>query len=150
MKIRLLIMFGILLLAIGVVLILNNSTTSEKKVTGRWYTQSMLQTGQKIFELNCASCHGIQGQGLTKNWRKPLADGFYPPPPLNGTAHAWHHPLSVLLQTIAKGGQPVGGTMPAFDEILNNEEKLSVIAWFQHWWPDKIYQVWFQQGGLDY
>ena len=33
--------------------------------------------------------------------RRRLEDGSFPPPPLNGTGHAWHHPLVALYATIA-------------------------------------------------
>ena len=82
------------------------------------------------------------------NWRKTLADGSYPPPPLNGTAHARHHPLSLLLRTIRKGGAQIGGKMPGFGKKLNEKEQLGSIAFFQSKWSDKTYQGWLQRGGI--
>lgn len=46
------------------------------------------QLGQVTFEKNCASCHGKSGQGLVKDWKQRQADGKFPAPPVNGTAHA--------------------------------------------------------------
>jgi len=117
-------------------------------VKGRWYTSSQISNGTTIFKKHCSSCHGEEAQGLTTDWRQTLSDGNYPPPPLNGTAHAWHHPFSVLKRTIQNGGIPLGGQMPPFNEKLNDDEIKSVIAFFQNKWDDKIYNAWIERGGL--
>ena len=70
-------------------------------------------------------------------------------PPLDGSAHAWHHPISVLLQVIDLGGESLGGQMPGFGQVLDNEEKLAVIAWFQEFWSDEIYEQWLMMGGTN-
>lgn len=115
----------------------------------RWYSSVQVESGQQVFMSHCAVCHGAQAQGLVDDWRKTLADGSYPPPPLNGTAHAWHHPLPQLLRSINQGGVPLGGKMPAFALVLNDQQKLAAIAYFQHFWSDDIYQKWLQVGGLE-
>ena len=116
---------------------------------GRWYSAEQLVLGAEVFSANCASCHGDRAQGLADDWRQRGADGAFPPPPLNGTAHAWHHPKSVLLQQINQGGIPLGGKMPAFDALLTDAEKDAAIAWFQQFWSDEIYQSWLQMGGVN-
>jgi mono/diheme cytochrome c family protein len=93
-------------------------------------------------------CHGKAAKGLVNDYKKPLADGSYPPPPLNGTGHAWHHPLSSLMGSIKNGGIAIGGSMPAFKAKLDNAEMLAAIAYFQNWWPDETYQAWVKRGGL--
>jgi len=70
------------------------------------------------------------------------ASGHYPPPPLNGSAHAWHHPLTTLKTVIREGGEPLGGVMPAWQGILSEDEITSAIAAFQSYWSDEIYQRW--------
>jgi mono/diheme cytochrome c family protein len=77
-----------------------------------------------------------------------LSDGSFPPPPLNGTAHTWHHPISLLLHTINNGGKALGGQIPAFGGKLSDAEKTAVIAYFQNRWPDEIYDAWIRRGGL--
>ncbi len=116
--------------------------------TGRWYDRSLAEQGKLVFSQHCASCHGDRAQGLAENWRQRLPDGSLPPPPLDGTAHAWHHPLSVLLQVINDGGIPLGGKMPAFEQQLTEEQKRAAIAFFQSLWSDEIYQQWLQMGGV--
>ena len=129
--------------------LLSGYAVAEAKVEGRWFTPSLVQAGKRVFEENCMACHGVNGEGITEDWKKPLADGSYPPPPLNGTAHAWHHPLGILFRTINNGGVPLGGTMPAFNTKLSDEQKLAVVAYIQNWWPDKIYIAGVDRGGLE-
>jgi mono/diheme cytochrome c family protein len=69
----------------------------------RWYTQSQIHAGRAIFQAHCSSCHGERAEG-TSEWRELGPDGHYPPPPLNGAAHAWHHSFGVLDQVIAEAG----------------------------------------------
>lgn len=118
-------------------------------VTGRWYSVAQVEAGAQVFQQHCASCHGSEAQGLAQDWRQRQADGSLPPPPLDGSAHAWHHPLSVLLQVINEGGAPYGGNMPAFAERLSAAEKRAAIAYFQDYWDPDIYQQWLQMGGTN-
>lgn len=111
-------------------------------VDGRWFTRSQYEMGKKVYADNCARCHGQYGQGIVDDWKQPNPDGSFPPPPLNGTAHTWHHPFSILLKTINEGGIPLGGTMPAFADSLSREEKVAAIAYFQSLWSDEVYERW--------
>lgn len=112
--------------------------------TGRWYSSEQLASGRQVFAENCAVCHG-RTAASTPRWKQLDASGNYPPPPLNGSAHAWHHSLSILAMTIANGGRPVGGMMPAFKDRLSEAQISAVIASFQDYWPDEIYDVWLQR-----
>ena len=114
--------------------------------TERWYSVEQVASGRKLFGEHCADCHGINAEG-TPTWRKPDASGNYPPPPLNGTAHAWHHSLSVLDGTIVNGGAAMDGVMPGFGNLLDREQRLSVIAYFQDFWSDEIYRRWQEIDG---
>lgn len=115
----------------------------------RWYSAAQVDQGEAVFTQNCAVCHGQQAEGTVADWRARLDDGSFPPPPLNGTAHAWHHPRSVLLQVINNGGIPLGGKMPGFTSVLEDEEKLAAIAYFQDFWSDDIYADWQDMGGVN-
>ncbi len=118
-------------------------TKVKQPDTNRWYTTTQKERGLRIFAKNCASCHGAEAEE-TVDWKTPTASGHYPPPPLNGTAHAWHHPLSVLKMVIRKGGKPMGGVMPAWEGVLSEAEISVAIAAFQSYWPDEIYQRWLE------
>lgn len=110
----------------------------------RWYSPADAAEGKSIFLEHCAGCHGERAQGLTSDWKKRQADGSFPPPPLDGTAHAWHHPLALLVKTINDGGAVYGGKMPAFGNQLSDADKRAVIAYFQSFWSDEIYNHWIQ------
>ncbi len=109
----------------------------------RWFDQAIVDHGNRLFQQNCAVCHGSNAEG-TREWKKTDANGNYPPPPLDGNAHAWHHSLPQLADYIKQGGARLGGVMPAFGDKLANEEVLAVIAYFQSKWPDELYQRWHQ------
>lgn len=109
----------------------------------RWYKPEHVSNGAKLYQQNCQACHGPEGVG-TPNWRDKRADGSLPPPPLNGTAHTWHHPASSLLQTMRNGGVPLGGVMPGFGERLDNNQMASILAYINSLWPEEVYQQWLQ------
>jgi mono/diheme cytochrome c family protein len=119
----------------------SGNSPDQDTVPGRWYTASQAAAGESLYQLHCAACHAADGSA-TAEWRTPDANGQYPPPPLNGTAHTWHHPLEMLDTTIANGGLAFGGVMPGFSESLPRDERLAIIAWFQSLWSDDIYARW--------
>ncbi len=104
-------------------------------------TAVSLETGERLFRQHCATCHGDNAQG-DSNWRKRRPDGSFPPPPLNGTGHAWHHSMDVLKATIRDGTARLGGTMPAWGDKLSETEIEAIIRWFQSKWPPDIYAQW--------
>ena len=115
--------------------------SKESKKIARSSNFETVQKGFRVYQNNCASCHGSEGQGAA-NWQQVGADGKYPPPPLNGTGHAWHHPMAALVRTIKYGTVTMGGKMPAWGDKITDEEISAVISWFQSRWPDELYQAW--------
>jgi len=126
----------------------SSSTVSRDRVPAepveRWYAFQHVSQGAKVFQENCAVCHGKQAEGAP-DWRKVGPDGKYPAPPLNGTGHGWHHLLRVLFQVVKKGSPGGQGGMPAWGEKLSDDEIIAAIAWFQSKWPDQIYAAWTQR-----
>ena len=110
-------------------------SSESAKIQNRWYSAQQVSRGKHVFRANCQACHNAEARG-TPDWRTPLANGSYPPPPLNGDAHTWHHNLDHLLQTVAEGGARYGGTMPAFKNKLSAADRQSVIAYIQSLWPE--------------
>lgn len=96
--------------------------------------------GKSVFDKNCIVCHGKAASGLTKNWKQTLPNGKYPAPPLNGSAHTWHHSSKLLLSVINNGGAKLGGWMPPFKDKLNNEEKQAILEYLYSLWPKNIQQ----------
>ncbi len=103
---------------------------------------AQIQRGLQIYEQNCAACHGAAGKGLLGDWRLRGPDGKFPPPPLDDSAHAWHHPTAVLKRMIAQGSPGGSGNMPAWQGRLSEGQIDDVVAYIQSLWSDKIYAVW--------
>jgi len=99
--------------------------------------------GAILFNNNCAACHGEQAQGAV-NWQKRNKDGKFPPPPLNGTGHTWHHPTKILKYTINNGTGKIGGNMPAFAGKLSDTEIDDILIFIQSKWPVQLYDTWYK------
>lgn len=110
---------------------------SGSVVAERWYNQAHVQLGKPLYQQHCAACHGKQAEGAP-SWNQRGADGRFPPPPLNGSAHTWHHPMANLYRTIMLGQN----NMPAHKDVLSKGQVLAILAWLQSLWPDEIYLAW--------
>ena len=108
----------------------------------RDFDSEQIQRGSDIFHIHCAGCHGENAAG-TPDWRTPNSDGRLQPPPLNGTAHAWHHSTAVLTKTILKGGPPEFSSMPAWEGILTEQQVDDIVVWIKSLWPEDIYTTWY-------
>ena len=126
----------------GVLLALTTATACAERAA----EPEVLASGQRIFRANCAVCHGANAEGIVEDWRKPV-DGRYPPPPLNGTAHTWHHPFSQLARVIRNGTAHLGGSMPAWGDKLSDEEIASTVHYVISLWPEDVRRDWEARGG---
>ena len=107
----------------------------------RWYSQKQIEAGEAVYRANCLSCH-LEAGGGAENWWERDAEGKLPPPPLDGTAHTWHHDLGVLAKIVLDGGSRFGGNMPGFSTQLSAKEIVAVLAYIQSLWPDEVYEIW--------
>ncbi len=90
--------------------------------------------GAALYQQSCAVCHGLELQGAP-NWKTPLPDGSFPPPPHDDSGHTWHHPDFLLLQIMTDGGKKVyDGTMPAFGEQLTPDELRAILEFLKSNW----------------
>ena len=107
-----------------------------------WYDKEDIALGKSLFDKNCVVCHGANATGTVVDWRKKMSNGKLPPPPLNGTAHTWHHKPALLDKIIQEGGETYGdsykGWMPAFKDKLDAKERLAVLKYIHSLWPKKI------------
>ena len=102
-----------------------------------------LALGERLFQANCASCHGAQAEG-NENWRQRELSGRFPAPPLNGTGHSWHHSTEVLMDVISNGRPGGQSNMPAWKDKLSEAEIAAIVAWFQSQWPQPVYDAWYE------
>ena len=101
-------------------------------------------SGADLFSANCAVCHGANGQGQP-DWHKASDEGVYPPPPLNGEGHTWHHPDGLLYRIVSKGGATLEdpavpgfkSAMPAFGDKLTHDEIVAVLEYVKSLWLGK-------------
>ena len=119
----------------------NPTATQFPKPVTRPRDFARLARGGQLYQQYCASCHGDRAQG-DPNWRQRGGDGRFPPPPLDGSAHTWHHPMDQLKRVIREGGPPGQSNMPGWGDTLSERQIEDIILWFQSLWPDKTYQTW--------
>jgi mono/diheme cytochrome c family protein len=105
---------------------------------------AQLAVGRKVYEQQCASCHGANLEGQP-NWRERLPNGRMPAPPHDESGHTWHHPDEVLFG-ITKHGLVPGkyappkyeSDMPGFGGVLSDDEIRAVLAYIESTWSLKV------------
>lgn len=120
------------------------SPPTETKMVKRDVDPVRYSQGARLFQLNCAICHGKNGEGAA-NWRVPDELGKNPAPPLNGTGHTWHHSHKALVNVIKNGTGKIGGNMPAWKDKLSAQEINDILTWVKAQWPDEIYTAWYNR-----
>ena len=99
--------------------------------------------GSRIYDENCASCHGANLEGQP-NWRARDADGRLPAPPHDESGHTWHHDSEALFALTKYGIAAVinnpdyPSNMPAYEGILSDEDIIAVLSYIKSTWPDEI------------
>jgi mono/diheme cytochrome c family protein len=105
-----------------------------------------LENGFNNYQEYCASCHGVNLEGQA-NWRSRNQDGTLPAPPHDETGHTWHHETEMLFEYTKLGGQvtleAVGvknftSGMPAFGDVLTDEQIWEVLSYIRSTWPQHI------------
>lgn len=92
--------------------------------------------GKQLYEANCASCHGLAGEGQP-NWQQPDESGRFPAPPHDQSGHTWHHADAALLQIIAEGGQMPNSAMPGYREQLTEAQMVAILDHIKSFWPQR-------------
>ena len=109
--------------------------------------QNLVTLGQSIYTTHCAVCHGESLQGQ-ENWRQRLPNGRLPAPPHDPSGHTWHHSDAMLVDMVKNGLVP-GRTappgyesdMPAYRNILTDEDIVAVLAYIKSTWPAEVLQA---------
>lgn len=102
-----------------------------------------LAIGQEVYTEHCAACHGANLEGQP-DWRQRRADGRLPAPPHDATGHTWHHSDEELFAMVHDGLVPplapqgYQSDMPAYGEILSDDEIRAVLAFIQSKWPAEV------------
>ena len=108
-----------------------------------------LENGFNNYQEHCASCHGVNLEGQA-NWRIPDEDGTLPAPPHDESGHTWHHETQMLFDYTKLGGQVTLETagimnytsgMPAYGDLLNDEEIWEILSYIRSTWPLHIQEA---------
>lgn len=92
-----------------------------------------VSNGEKVYNQNCASCHGANGQGV---------QGSFPPLVGNPTVtgydiHLIHIVKYGLNGKIKVGGVDYNGMMPAWVQSLSNADIAAVLTYIRSSWGNK-------------
>ena len=103
--------------------------------------QSDVRMGERLYQENCASCHGANLEGQPE-WRTRLPSGKLPAPPHDASGHTWHHPDRVLFDIVKHGPAAIVGNgyesdMPGYEGVLTDDEITSIVDYIKSTWPDK-------------
>ena len=107
-----------------------------------------LAAGERLYQENCASCHGTDLEGQA-DWRAPGTDGVFPAPPHDETGHTWHHTDTALFDytklggkaALARQGVDFESGMPSFGDQLSDAQIWNILAYIKSTWPDQQRQV---------
>ncbi len=126
-----------------ILLIISTSAAADHELENR-----DVEMGRSLYAENCASCHGENLQGQ-ENWRSPGEDGLLPAPPHDVTGHTWHHDNALLFEYTKLGGKEAlasrgvtgfNSGMPAFNDVISDDEIWAILAFIQSTWPDRVKQ----------
>lgn len=109
-------------------------------------TTESLFRGVRLFQQQCAQCHGPEAQGHP-DWRNPKVVAA---PPLNGTGNEWKRRKQDMIAIIKNGAKRNGEQiMPAWKGRLSDQDIEDIITWFQALWPADVYHRWLKANADD-
>ena len=99
-----------------------------------------IERGSRLYDSYCVECHGgATGGSITDI-----------PPPHNANGHTWHHADCELKDIILDGSDETTEAMremrgvpdsvpvmPAFDDVLSEEEVKDILAHIKTWWTEQ-------------
>lgn len=101
--------------------------------------QRVVALGETVYRSHCAECHGQNLEGQP-NWRSRDAEGYLPAPPHDASGHTWHHADTLLFNITKLGTTSIVGPdyktrMPAYADVLTDEEIIAVLSYIKSRWP---------------
>ena len=82
----------------------------------------LMKQGQEVYENNCSDCHRSNGEGLPVKF-----------PALKGNAYVQGDPKA-LIRTVLKGRKGNLGLMPAWKELLDDNQIAAAISYIRNAW----------------
>ncbi len=141
----------VVLLGIGVLVgitavVLLTRPSPPETITPDPYNAELTAQGEALYAIHCAVCHGEDRQGEA-GWAATVDVAVVPlkAPPHDASGHTWHHGDVYLIEAIRLGGARLEGLdegvsdMPAFGEVLSDEEITAVLSYIKsEWSPDML------------
>ena len=134
---------GAIIVGIGLVLVGGFTRLSDgSAASSNSFDRQTIALGEQVYAANCASCHGVNLEGQP-DWQQSNPDGSLRAPPHDETGHTWHHGDAALIESIRLGGARLSAslgtsTMPAYKDILADNEITAVLTYIKSTWPDDI------------
>ena len=100
---------------------------------------SVVLLGETVYRSHCAECHGRNLEGQP-NWRSRDGEGYLPAPPHDANGHSWHHADALLFKITKLGTASIAGPdyktrMPAYADVLSDEQIVAVLSFIKSRWP---------------
>ncbi len=96
-------------------------------------TPAAVSRGRELFGENCQACHGVKGVGERPKDMYAKDEYGFVAPPLDNSAHGWHHTDSDIVETILKGSSR-NKRMIAWKDTLSREDAEDVLAYLKSIW----------------
>ena len=96
-------------------------------------TPKVIARGRKLFEETCQTCHGIRGVGERPEDMYAKDEFGFVAPPLDDSAHGWHHSDQGLVETILTGS-PRNERMIGQKDNLSREEAKDIVTYIKSLW----------------
>ena len=136
----------VILLLLGLGLYYRQFSTSEivTNISLKPNDAPTVNLGGSVYAKNCASCHGANLEGQF-NWRQRDSNGYLPAPPHDESGHTWHHSDQYLFLMTKYGieemiGKRYPNNMPAYKDVLTDDEIIAVLSYIKSTWPEQIKQ----------
>lgn len=108
--------------------------------------------GRAIYLERCASCHGVELEGQP-DWMRRLPSGRLPAPPHDASGHTWHHSDRQLFDIVKNGLAAIAPgyetDMPAFADVMTDDEIRAVLDYIKSTWPDRERDVQSRRSAAD-
>jgi len=96
-------------------------------------TPKLIAAARKTYEQYCQSCHGKNGAGERPRDMYAQDQYGFVAPPLDNSAHGWHHTDDGLLHTILNGSSRNPRMLP-FKDMISEEDARNVVAYIKSLW----------------
>lgn len=99
----------------------------------QWVNKEVIDKGRALYEENCQDCHGEKGVGERPNDMFAKDDFGFVAPPLDDSAHGWHHSDQGIVETILNGS-PRNERMIAWKDTLTPEDAQNIVTYIKSLW----------------